>query len=32
MKKYYRVMLGQKSKYAEECFAGGFIGAGFERK
>ncbi len=29
MKKYYRVMLGQKSKYAEECFAGGFIGAGF---
>ncbi|MBN2843351.1 MAG: hypothetical protein JXM68_09690, partial [Sedimentisphaerales bacterium] len=29
MKKYYRVMSGQKSKYAQECFAGGFIGADF---
>ena len=26
MKKYNRVMLGQKSRYAEECLAGGFIG------
>ena len=26
---YYRVMLGQKSRYAVECFAGGFIGADF---
>lgn len=29
MKNYYRVMLGAKSVYAEECFAGNFIGAGF---
>lgn len=29
MKNYYRVMLGRKSMYAEECLAGGFIGAGF---
>ena len=29
MKKYYRVMLGQKSMYAEECFAGNFIGTDF---
>ena len=29
MKSYYRVMLGRKSIYAEECFAGGFIGADF---
>ena len=29
MKSYYRVMLGQKSIYAEECFAGGFIGTDF---
>lgn len=27
MKSYYRVMLGKKSAYAEECFAGNFIGA-----
>lgn len=27
MKSYYRIMLGRKSVYAEECFAGGFIGA-----
>ena len=29
MKKYNRVMLGQKSKYAAECFEGGFIGTDF---
>lgn len=29
MKSYYRVMLGRKSAHAKECFAGGFIGAGF---
>lgn len=29
MKNYYRVMLGKKSVYAEECFAGNFIGADF---
>jgi len=29
MKNYYRVMLGQKSVFAEECFSGGFIGADF---
>lgn len=29
MKSYYRVMLGRKSAYAEECFARGFIGADF---
>lgn len=29
MKNYYRIMLGQKSKYAEECFKGNFIGADF---
>lgn len=29
MKTYYRVMLGQKSKYAEACFAGNFIGADY---
>lgn len=29
MKNYYRVMLGQKSVHAEECFAGNFIGADF---
>lgn len=25
MKSYYRVMLGQKSVYAKECFTGNFI-------
>jgi restriction system protein len=30
MKNYYRVMLGRKSIYAEECFAGNFIGADFD--
>ena len=29
MKKYNRVMLGQKSKYAAECYEGGFIGTDF---
>lgn len=29
MKNYYRVMLGPKSVYAEECFQGGFIGTDF---
>jgi restriction system protein len=29
MKNYYRVMFGQKSVYAEECFAGNFIGTDF---
>ena len=29
MKSYYRVMLGQKSVYAEECFAEKFIGTDF---
>jgi restriction system protein len=29
MKKYYRVMLGKKSIYAEECFTGNFIGVNF---
>jgi len=27
MKSYYRVMLGRKSTFAEQCFAGNFIGA-----
>ncbi len=29
MKSYYRVMLGPKSVYAEECFTGNFIGTDF---
>ena len=29
MKSYYRVMLGQKSIYTEECFTGNFIGTDF---
>lgn len=29
MKSYYRIMLGRKHVYAQECLAGGFIGAGF---
>jgi restriction system protein len=28
-KSYYRVMLGQKSVYAAECFAGNFVGTDF---
>lgn len=27
---YYRVMLGEKSMFADQCFAGGFIGTDFE--
>lgn len=30
MKNYYRIMLGKKSMYADECFKGNFIGAGFD--
>jgi restriction system protein len=30
MKSYYRVMLGQGSIYAGDCFKGGFIGVDFE--
>jgi restriction system protein len=30
VKSYYRVMLGEKSAYAAECFAGNFIGTDFE--
>lgn len=30
MKNYYRIMLGRKSVYAEECLKGNFIGADFE--
>ncbi|MGQ2965202.1 endonuclease NucS domain-containing protein [Methylophilus sp.] len=29
MKNYYRLMLGKKSIYAAECFAGGFVGTYF---
>ena len=29
MKNYYRVMPGQKSIHAEECFIGNFIGTDF---
>jgi len=29
MKSYYRVLLGPKSKHAEECLSGGFIGIDF---
>lgn len=29
MRRYVRVMLGPKSNFANECFAGGFIAAGF---
>ena len=29
MKRYYRIMLGAKSMHADECRAGGFIGADF---
>jgi restriction system protein len=32
MKSYYRIMLGAKSIYAEECFKGGFIGSDFDIK
>jgi len=30
MKNYYRLMLGRKSIYSEECFAGNFVGVDFE--
>ena len=30
MKNYYRVMLGRKSMYADECITGNFIGAFFD--
>ena len=30
MKRYYRIMLGAKSAYADECYKGNFIGADFE--
>jgi restriction system protein len=30
MKRYYRIMLGPKSVYAEECYKGNFIGADFD--
>jgi len=30
MKSYYRVMLGRKSVFAEECFAGNFIGVDYQ--
>jgi restriction system protein len=29
MKSYYRVMLGSKSRHADECFKGNFIGTDF---
>ncbi len=29
MKNYYRVMLGQRSVYAEDCYSGNFIGTDF---
>jgi len=30
MRNYYRIMLGAKSAYADECFKGSFIGADFD--
>jgi restriction system protein len=30
MKNYYRVMLGRKGAFAEQCFAGNFIGADYQ--
>jgi restriction system protein len=30
MKNYYRVMLGRKGMYAQDCFAGNFIGVSFD--
>src|SRR5215203_1756424 len=30
LKSYYRVMLGRKSAFAEQCFDGNFIGADFD--
>ena len=28
--KYYRVMMGRKSVYLQDCLAGGFIGVNYE--
>lgn len=30
MRKFHRIMLGRKSAFAAECFAGGYIGADFD--
>lgn len=30
MKNYYRIMLGKKNMYVDECFKGNFIGASFD--
>lgn len=30
MKSYYRIMLGRKSVFADDCREGGFIGADFD--
>jgi restriction system protein len=30
MKRYYRIMLGSKSIYADECYKGNFIGSSFD--
>ena len=30
MPRYYKFMLGEKSKYAEECYIGGFISTWYE--
>ncbi len=30
MKNYFKIMLGSKSKYADECFVGNFIGADYD--
>jgi restriction system protein len=32
MRNYYRIMLGAKSSFADECFKGSFIGADFDIK
>lgn len=29
MRNFYRLMLGEKSVHAKECFAGGFVGVDF---
>lgn len=31
MKNYYRIMLGRKSVYADECYKGNYVGVGFIR-
>lgn len=30
IKNFYRIMLGKKSMYVDECIKGNFIGAGFD--